>query len=164
MKSCYRISTGLLSVFVSTIHGFVATRYLHHNLLPPRQQVGASAIDDDFLPNKPLNLPSLQPKDAGPLYNTCISNNGVEPKYPEACQNTIELDGDIEKDFVPNKPIELESMKEPLPTFFGLEPKSDELRSRDGSMTDQGIPLFTSSVILLSTCYMIYIALFTDQI
>lgn len=158
----------MLSGFASTIsiNGFIVTRDFQHNVILPMQRLrlGANAKEDNFSPNKPLELPSLQPKDVGPLYNTCKSNNGVEPKYPEEFQNTNENDCDNEKDFVPNKPIELESLKEPLPTFFGLEPKSDELRARDGSMTDQGVPLFTSSVVLFSTCYLIYIALFTDQV
>lgn len=159
------ITSCLLSCLACKINGFVVTTEYQHNLIvPQRWQLSAHSKDDDFLPNKPLDLPSLQPKDAGPLYNTCISNNGVEPKYPKDFQNTNENDDDTVKNFVPNKPIELQSLKEPPATFFGLEPKSDELRARDGSMTDQGVPLFTSSVILFSTCYLIYIALFTEQI
>ena len=105
--------------------------------------------EDEFVPNKPIDLPSLNPQDAGPMYSTCRSVTGLEKQEEETEQ------------FVPNKPIELDSLQQP--TFFGLEPKSDSLRARDGSsVEDAGVPLFTGTIILGMSVYFIYLCLFGD--
>jgi hypothetical protein len=116
----------------------------------------------EFKLNKPIDLPSLNPQDAGPMYATCRSVTGLEPE--------IEQDGEppaseteTETEFKPNKPIELESL-EPKPTFFGLEPKDDNLRMKDGSMTDSGLPLFTGTVIMMLSVYFIYLGFFGEDI
>ena len=106
--------------------------------------------EDEFVPNKPIDLPSLNPQDAGPMYSTCRSVTGLEKQEEEEME-----------DFVPNKPIELDSLQQP--TFFGLEPKSDSLRARDGSSVDDaGVPLFTGTIILGMSIYFIYLCLFGD--
>lgn len=149
----------ILYVGIFQTHGFVIRNRNVMNVI-----VKMSGNEDDFIPNKPLDLPSLHPRDAGPMYSTCQSNDGVQKIYPKAIQKSNNNDTSANSDSATNTPSEFGTKEDPPPTFFGLEPKSEELRRRDGSMTDQGVPLFTSSVVLAMTCYFIYIALFTDQL
>ena len=143
---------------------------------------------EDFKMGKPIDLPSLNPQDAGPLYGTCRSVSGVETVYEYEEEESIVGDidanananadadadvyvvngnGNVVKEgvdgFTPNKPIELESLQE-RPSFFGLEPKSDNERIRDGSGAESPLPLFTGTIILMMSCYFIYLALFSEDI
>lgn len=122
----------------------------------------------EFRPNKPIDLPSLNPQDAGPMYATCRSVTGVEKEYEtkndandDIVNGGVEVEEE-EEEFVPNKPIELESLRPT--TFLGLEPKEDSLREKDGSLTDAGLPVFTSTVITLMSVYFIYLALFGEDV
>ena len=126
--------------------------------------------DAKFIPNRPIDLPSLNPQDAGPMYATCRSVTGVEKEYEaenDANDDIVnggleaEVEVEEEEEFVPNKPIELESLKRP--TFLGLEPKEDSLREKDGSSTETGLPIFTSTVITLMSFYFVYLALFGGE-
>lgn len=145
-----------------------------------QQQEGDGDGDTDgFKLGKPINLPSLNnPQDAGPMFATCRSVTGVEPLFANGgdgdgdggdsvSENALEAEaGEGTKtgaEFVPNKPIQLESL-EPRPTFFGLEPKDDELRMKDGSMMDSGIPLFTGTVIMMLSIYFIYLGFFGEDV
>lgn len=137
---------------------------------------------EDFKMGKPIDLPSLNPQDAGPLYGTCRSVSGVETVYEYEEEESIVGDidananadvyvvngnGNVVKEgvdgFTPNKPIELESLQE-RPSFFGLEPKSDNERIRDGSGAESPLPLFTGTIILMMSCYFIYLALFSEDV
>jgi hypothetical protein len=118
--------------------------------------------EDDFKPNKPIDLPSLNPQDAGPMYGTCYSNTGIEKEYETEDENAIGPD-DSDDGFVPNKPIELESLNQQPTTFFGLEPKVRELDS-DGNMPDAGLPVFTSTVILGMSIYFTYLGFFGEDV
>jgi hypothetical protein len=127
--------------------------------------------DAKFIPNRPIDLPSLNPQDAGPMYATCRSVTGVEKEYEaesdaddDIYNGGVEMEVEIEEkeEFVPNKPIELESLKRP--TFLGLEPKEDSLREKDGSSTETGLPVFTSTVITLMSFYFVYLALFGEDV
>ena len=120
--------------------------------------------DAEFKPNRPIDLPSLNPQDAGPMYATCRSVTGVEKGY-ETEDDVVKGGVDVDEEFIANKPIELESLKQQPTTFFGLEPKEDSLREKDGSlMTDAGLPVFTSTVITLGSIYFIYLALFGEDV
>jgi len=127
---------------------------------------------------KPINLPSLQSMDAGPMFGTCRSVTGVEEDYAAFNENVenynsqeeMEMEGmNVMKDFNGGDDdgnTNVTSGDSSRPSFFGLEPKDEALRQKDGSMnvSESGLPLFTSIVVLGWTCYGIYIALFTDQL
>jgi len=133
----------------------------------------------EFKPNRPIDLPSLNPQDAGPMYATCRSVTGVEREREEDEDDEVEPassssqyetaaqeEADLEN-FTPNKPIELESLRsqqQQPTTFLGLEPKGDGLRQKDGSMVDAGLPLFTSTIIMMMSVYFIYLALFGEDV
>lgn len=65
---------------------------------------------------------------------------------------------DKENLFIPNKPIELDSLR-PQTTFLGLEPKDDKTRQLDSEL-----PLFTSTIVLGMSVYFIYLALFGEDV
>lgn len=81
-------------------------------------------------------------------------NNDKQEKNLDEAEDTK---FDVEN-FLPNKPIELDSLR-PQTTFLGLEPKDDKTRQLDSEL-----PLFTSTVVLGMSLYFIYLALFGEDI
>ena len=161
----------LIALCLKQVDGF--SQACHVSKLPSRRQVMMMQFNmnkgneskqetesSGFKPNKPIDLPSLNLQDAGPMYATCRSVTGVENEssYEEETGKTA---NDVEN-FTPNKPIELDSLQQP--TFFGLEPKEDSLRQRDGSMENIGLPMFTSTIIMMMSVYFIYVALFGEDV
>ncbi len=146
--------------------------YLHRHTCSMKMSPNDVNNNDEkeFKLGKPIDLPSLrEPKDAGPMFATCRSVSGVEPPVSEdEATNKVLGKGEEESDeFIPNKPIELESLRrQEQATFLGLTPKDDDLRRRDGSLNvaESGLPLFTSTIVFGMTWYLIYIALFTDYV
>eukprot|EP00557_Chaetoceros_sp_GSL56_P013346 CAMPEP_0176481778 /NCGR_PEP_ID=MMETSP0200_2-20121128/3013_1 /TAXON_ID=947934 /ORGANISM="Chaetoceros sp., Strain GSL56" /LENGTH=140 /DNA_ID=CAMNT_0017878029 /DNA_START=57 /DNA_END=475 /DNA_ORIENTATION=- len=85
------------------------------------------------------------------LQNTAVDNLDTTKKSMEV--NEYDMDT-----FLPNKPIDLESLR-PQTTFLGLEPKDDKTLPFDSEL-----PWFTSTVILGMSLYFIYLALFGEDI
>mmetsp|Transcript_22693 Transcript_22693/g.32019 ORF Transcript_22693/g.32019 Transcript_22693/m.32019 type:complete len:150 (-) Transcript_22693:386-835(-) len=71
--------------------------------------------------------------------------------------NNIDDDSVENENFVPKKPLELESL-EPVPTLFGLEKKQDL------DSTDPPIPLFTGLIVMFSSIYFMYSAIFSEDV
>ena len=160
------------------------SQYHHHrhHLLSTRKYAGKEESENEngnksqesFQPNKPISLPSLEnPPDAGPLYNTCRSVTGAEQ---ETYEDSLQSEGQKEKDsndaaaanddgfsFVPNKPIQLESLKgqEDIDrSFFGIQPRTED-ESEVPLLMDTGLGVFTNSLILGGSIYLL-IAAFID--
>ena len=130
---------------------------------PLSMSEGENNNEEVFKPNKPIDLPSLNPQDAGPMYGTCYSKTGIEKEY-ETDVVKANNDGPQEDDvFVPNKPIELDSLREQPTTFLGLEPKVRQVES-DGSMSDSELPVFTSTIILGVSIYFTYLGFFGEDV
>ena len=119
-----------------------------------------NTMNKEFKPNKPISLPSLEnPKDAGPLYNTCKSVTGIE-NIQESCNG--EYFDEEDAPFIPNKPIQLDSLKnqDMDRSFLGLQPRTDD-DDDVPLLMETGLGLFTSSIILGGSIYFI-LAVFLD--
>ncbi len=123
--------------------------------------------------NKPISLPSLEnPKDAGPLFNTCRSSTMQNDGNENVVNDNIMEKEQEEIPFIPNKPIELDSLNNNIDrSFLGLQPRSTPARSSgEGTYDDEeevpllmetGLGVFTSSLILGGSIYFI-LAVFLD--
>ncbi len=124
-----------------------------------------NAIDKDFKPNKPISLPSLEnPPDAGPLYNsTCRSVSGIENAEESDEISNNDDNGGEDIQFIPNKPIELDSLKnqDMDRSFLGIQPRSGDEEGEVPLLMETGLGVFTSSVILGGSIYFI-LAVFLD--
>eukprot|EP01083_Nonionella_stella_P113150 333437_1 len=96
--------------------------------------------------------------DAGPMFGTCRSVTGVEEDYAtfnESVENNksqeeMKAGMNVMKDF--NGDVDDGNSGDNTssrPSFFGLEPKDEALRMKDGSMnvSESGLPLFTSIAV-----------------
>mmetsp|Transcript_18761 Transcript_18761/g.23007 ORF Transcript_18761/g.23007 Transcript_18761/m.23007 type:complete len:196 (-) Transcript_18761:50-637(-) len=118
--------------------------------------------DENFKPNKPISLPSLEnPPDAGPLYNTCKSITGIESKNKETEKWREEAINASTESFEPNKPIEVDASYDR--SFLGLQPRSDTGEGdEEPLLMDTGLGVFTSSIILGGSIYFILTLLLDD--
>lgn len=119
-----------------------------------------NTVNKEFKPNKPISLPSLEnPKDAGPLYNTCKSVTGIQNIEESSNDNSVDEENEP---FIPNKPIQLDSLKnqDMDRSFLGLQPRTDD-DDEVPLLMETGLGLFTSSLILGGSIYFI-LAVFLD--
>lgn len=94
---------------------------------------------------------NIEEPDFNPKRSTDISS--LQSKEQEVTEKDM-----LEQPFIPKKPIELESLRQPS-TFLGLEPKDDLTLERDSEL-----PLFTSVMIMGMSLYFIYLALFGEDV
>ena len=138
--------------------------------LPLHSKIGNDEDEEDvFKPNKPISLPSLEnPPDAGPMYNTCKSVTGVEVERQTQDQERVNED-DAEQPFIPNKPIELDSLQDIDRSFLGLQPRSnnnnaafDDDNSEVPLLMETGLGVITSSVIFGGSLLFVLSVFFDD--